>query len=325
MPRSRSTWLYLLLALVIVANVLYYFISNWGLITVHAQGQPLKDIVRSIQQQGHVTLVTNLDPERKVDFWVTKVSITEALETLAAVTDSRWSLLYVVAPNADKLKEGLDQVTKAEPAPDWKRQAMPMPPFVSLQSSEPIDPRLLRWRVEAPATPNLQDYLAQGALSADVTFYSPTDWNPAIPKPPESGLIPSVVKKLSASVAGANREVFFLSEMRRQPRPEGGGERRRDMWQSMDLSRVEERILQQIAQLPPEEQKEARAAYDARKAFFASLANLTPEERREKMREFFQNDDNQDRMESRDARRTPEQRAARNSRYVQNRATVRGH
>lgn len=323
MARSRSSWLYLLLALLVLANVVYYFISGWGLITIHAQDQPLKDIVRSIERQGHATLVTNIDPERKVNMWVTRVPLLEALETLAAVTDSRWSLLYVLAPNGDKLQEGLAQITKPEPTPDWKRQAVPLPPFVNVQSAEPIDPRIMRWRVEAPATPNLQEYLTQGSLSADVAFYFPADWNPAIAKPPASDTIRNVVKNLASTVAGTNREVFFLSEMRRQPRPEGG-ERPREMWQGLDFSRIEERVQQQIAQLPQEEQKEAREAYDARKAFFTSLANLTPEQRREKMREFFQSPENQERMESRDARRTPEQRASRNARYTAGKAAAKG-
>lgn len=325
MNHSRTSWLFLVLALLVIGNGLYYLISNWGLITVHAKEVPLKDIVHSIERQGHVTLVTNFDPERKVNLYITKVPLTEALETLAASTDGRWSLLYVIAPTKDKLQDGLKQVTQAELPADWKRLATPLPPFITPQLPEPIDPRILRWRVEAPATTNLQDYLAQGSLSADVTFLFPVDWNPAIPQPPASGVLPNVIKSLSAAANAATKEVFFLSEMRRQPRPQGEPGQRPPMWQNLDYARIDERVQQQLAQLPPEEQKEARASYDNNKAFFLSMENLTPEERRAKMRDFFQNPDMQDRMESRDARRTPEQRAARGARYVQTRAAAQGH
>lgn len=327
MTSSRTKWLLSILAILLLANGLYYLISTWGLITVHVKEAPLKDIVSSIERQGHISLVTNLDPERKVTMFVTKVPLMEALETLATITDSRWSLLYVIAPTQDKLQDGLKQVTLTDLPAEWKRVAVPLPPFVGVQLSEPVDPRLLRWRVEPPATTNLQDYLAQGALSADVTFLVPSEWNPAIPQPPATGLLPNVVQSLSSTANSTTREVFFLNEMRRPQRPPGEArpERPRDMWQNFDLARIDERIQQQIAQLPPEDQKEARESYDSRKAFFLSLATLTPEQRREKMIEFFQSPEAQERMESRDARRTPEQRASRNARYTQNRASIRGH
>lgn len=329
MPRTRNSWLLLIVGFLVVANVLYYLISGWGLITIHADNVPLKDIVRSIERQGHITLTTNVDLEKPIHMYVTKVPVIEALETLAAITDSRWSLCYVVAPNTAQLTDGLTQIKEPKLPETWKRVAVPMPPFLNGLVGGAADPRILRWRVEAPSTTNLQDYLAQGALSADLTFVIPADWNPAIAQPPPSGQAESVVKNLVSNLNGKYKEFFFLGENNRR---EFRGERPPDQrtggpaqMPTFDFVRIDERIQQQIAQLPPDEQKEAKDNYDKTKALFQSMATLSPEERRAKMREFFQNPDNQDRMESRDSRRTPEQRAARGARYVQNRAAVRGH
>lgn len=51
------------------------------------------------------------------------------------------------------------------------------------------------------------------------------------------------------------------------------------------IQRIEERELARIAQLPRDQQAAARAAFDERKSFFESIANLPEEQRRERIRE----------------------------------------
>jgi hypothetical protein len=333
MSKSRLTWLLSILCALVLGNLLYYLISGWGLITVHVKDVALKEVIRNIERQGHVSLVTNLDPELKISMYVTRVPLTDALETLAATSDSRWSLLYVVAPDKAKLSDGLSQVTAPAPADDWKRIFLPIPTFALLPAdtqSAPLDPRVMHWRVEAPSTPDLQTYLLQGSKSADVSFLIPADWNPSMPQTPGSGTVESVVNNIASMTNSRTKEFFYLQGRNRDFRQQAGGNngsgRGMGFFTDPDLmQRLDERIQQQIAALPADEQPDAKARYDANKAFFQSLAGLTPEERRQKMLEYFQNPDNQDRMDSRDSRRSPQQRATRMSRYVQNRATVRGH
>ena len=75
-----------------------------------------------------------------------------------------------------------------------------------------------------------------------------------------------------------------------------------------------------IAQLPPDEQKIAKADFDEMRKFWAEVRALPEDQRRAKMEEFFNRPDVQDKMEermaARDARRSPEQREKRMQKYV---------
>ncbi len=77
------------MVLILTGEVVNYFWSRWGLVTVHAKGQSLSQVIRSIEKQGHVTIRTNMDGTKPVDMWVTQVSLAEAMEKLSVVTDSR--------------------------------------------------------------------------------------------------------------------------------------------------------------------------------------------------------------------------------------------
>ena len=81
-----AKWLWLLIALV-VANIGYYFYSNWGLVTVKAKDEPLKEVIRSIEWQGWVKIYTNLPLDTKVTMYADHVPLAEAMETLAANVD----------------------------------------------------------------------------------------------------------------------------------------------------------------------------------------------------------------------------------------------
>lgn len=325
MIESRNRWLLGFLGVLLIANIIYYFVSGWGLITVHVTGQPLRDVIRSIERQGHIKLVTNIDPDTKVTMYVTKVPLTDALETLSVTTDSRWSLLYILGPDSARVKEGITQVSAPELSTDWKRVFSPIPGFIIPQLANgdmpPLDPRGMHWRVESPATSELLEYLNQGTKTADVTYLLPAEWNPPIALTPSSGTVRAVTKKLVSSVKGQYGEFFLLQKRGQFQR----GQARQDLWQNADLiARMDERVKQQIAVLPPDQQAAAQQNYDDQKAFFQSLAGLTPEERRAKMQDRFQNQD-PDRQDNRNDRRSPEQRNTRMTNYVQNRAAARGH
>ena len=67
---------------------------------------------------------------------------------------------------------------------------------------------------------------------------------------------------------------------------------------------------------------------DARKAFFDSLRDLTPEQRDTRFREMMSQPDMQNRMDNaqanRDSRSTPDQRAARADGYLANKSAMTG-
>jgi DNA polymerase III delta prime subunit len=83
---------------------------------------------------------------------------------------------------------------------------------------------------------------------------------------------------------------------------------------------MRERQLAEIAKMPPSEQAAAKAEIDEREKFFAAIRDLPEDQRREKMRELFNNPDMQDRMADRrmlsNERKSPEQRLEKYQRYV---------
>ena len=81
-----AKWLWLLVGL-IVANVGYYFYSNWGLVTVKVKDAPLKQVISSIEWQAWVKIYSNLPADTKVTMYADHVPLAEAMESLAANVD----------------------------------------------------------------------------------------------------------------------------------------------------------------------------------------------------------------------------------------------
>ena len=84
MLRNRYVIGGIIIAVLIVANIVSYFYSNWDLITIKAHEEPLGQIVRSIERQGWVKIYTDLDLTQPVSMYVDKVPLAEAMETLTA-------------------------------------------------------------------------------------------------------------------------------------------------------------------------------------------------------------------------------------------------
>src|SRR5271170_5390779 len=83
---ASTKWLWLL-SLLVVANIAYYFYSEWGLVTVKVTDVPLSKVIHSIEWQGWVKIYTNLPLDTKVTMYVDHVPLAEAMETLAANVD----------------------------------------------------------------------------------------------------------------------------------------------------------------------------------------------------------------------------------------------
>jgi len=84
---SYTKWKWII-GLLILANIAYYYYSEWGLVSVKANDAPLSKVISSIEWQGWVKIYTNLPPDTKVTMYVDHVPLAEAMETLAANVDA---------------------------------------------------------------------------------------------------------------------------------------------------------------------------------------------------------------------------------------------
>jgi len=84
MPLNRYTLSGGLIAVLVLANIISYFCSGWGLITVKVKDVPLRQVIKNIEWQGWVTIYTNIDPNTKVTMWCDHVPLAEAMDTLSA-------------------------------------------------------------------------------------------------------------------------------------------------------------------------------------------------------------------------------------------------
>lgn len=321
MDRPR---LLILTAITLILGVSVYSIwSNWGLITVHADGQPISEVIRSINKQAGIQLRTNIEGTQPVTMHVDKVPLTEALETLAAVTDAQWRLTYFYAADRATIDAALAELSTSGRRPEgWKN--FELPGFGSNTDALPAaDPRRIEWEVKAPEEKNLQGWLRAAAIGVSAGFTCPESFNPTVSSGPSSGPIHKKATAL-ADLAGAKvEEAFLLIAGRRGGETADAGDeenperaRRREGMGAM----MRERRIAEIAKLPPGQRESAQKEFDEISSLMESARNLPPEERRAKMEEFFQNSDRAQRMEDRrmqhEERQTPEQRHKRYQKYV---------
>ncbi len=87
MFNNRTSIIGGIIVLLLIANILNYFWSNWGLITIHAKDEPLGKVIKSIEWQGWVTIYSNIDPNEKITMDCDRVSLPEAMEDLSVNVD----------------------------------------------------------------------------------------------------------------------------------------------------------------------------------------------------------------------------------------------
>jgi hypothetical protein len=318
---NQKTWLIAAAAVLVVGRIIASIYASWGLVTIHAEKQPLSKVIGQIRKQGHIKFETDLDPATSVTMHVVKVPLTDALDTLAAVTDSRWRLRYVLAPDKSAINVAIANLVAGTRPADWKLVDHPIPQMF-VGEDEPIpDPRQDLWEVKKPDDGSLASYLEGAARATNAGFLFPENWNPTIKSPPRSAEITRVIPKLASAAGGKYEELYMLLKPQRRDwqreqaqQPDDAERERRRQWMA-------ERAQDEINKLPPERRAEAQAEFDKQRAFWQEVRNLPPEQRRAKMEEFFNDPKNQERREdrqaSRDAKRTPEQRFQRYQGYVQ--------
>ncbi len=67
----------------ILANIINYLLSGWGLITVNVKEAPLGQVIKSIERQGWVRIYSDIDPTSPVTMTVIKVPLAEAMASLS--------------------------------------------------------------------------------------------------------------------------------------------------------------------------------------------------------------------------------------------------
>jgi hypothetical protein len=326
---NRPRLLLGILLLLGFSNAAFYLWRTWGLITLHARDRPLSEVLRSIERQGHVVIRSQLDPVTLVRMDVDKVTLEEALETLAAVTDARWRLTYLVGDPA-AVSGALGSLAAGQRLEGWKLLHYPLPPMSLEEAPVLNDPRADVWQVQPPKEQKLHAYLDAGARSVSAAFAVPESWNPDVLKPPHSGPVGRVTAQLARAAHGRCEEFIALQPDRRERGAEGRGERGegedRARGRDFNPAAMEQRALAEIEKLPPEKRASAKAEFEERKAFFSQLRDLPREERMVKMQELFERPEIQERYEKerseRDARQTPAQRMARAQRYRERKQQV---
>ena len=326
--------------LLAVCAITYWIWSGWGLVTVEVDGKPLAEVIRSIEKQGGIVLKTNMDTTRPVTMHVVKVPLTEALETLRAVTDSRWSLGYFFAADAATVKGALESIASGKRPEGWKQYEVPL--FGGRGSDDevsPMDPRRDRWLVKEPEEKTLQGFMKAASAGVAASFSCPEQYNPAVAKTPSSGEIGKLAPQL-AKMAGAKWQEVFLLLGRPVGSPDtadsgrdrdddfgpGGGrprgprgDRERDGKRGgPDFSLMRERQLAEIAKLPASEQATAKVEFEERE----KLRELPEADRRAKFEEYMNKPEVQDRMADRatksSERKSPDQRLQKYQKYVNN-------
>jgi hypothetical protein len=323
---QRNHWLLLTVVLLLVGNIVWYVWSHWGLITVHAKNQPLGEVIRSIEKQGHVTIKTNLDLAKPVQMDVDKVALAEALETLSVATDARWRLAYFVAPDKGTIDAVLANIGNRLRPEGWRTMYVPLPP-VGTEPEVLPDPRKDSWAVKPAKESTLQSYLEQASRNVSASFFVPEQWNPPITSPPGGGAIANALPKLVKKAQGKYVEIFVLQGSRFAENDSRGRGGEDNDFRGAFRDAMEERVQNEINKLPVEERKVAQQEHDERKNFFEGMKDLTPEQREAKVQEFMSDPKNQERMENgnlaRDARRSPQQRMQRGKQYLQRMAQSR--
>ncbi len=344
------------IAVALAALVAWKWIAGWGLVTVDVDDVALQKVIRSIERQAGVTVVSGLDPNRPVSMDIYRVPVVEAMEVLAARLDSDWSVIYAAGRTKAEVKAAAAALASgAVRESGLKLFRAGGGGFMDFGNETVADPRQVEWKVSAMEKAELQGYADQFTQKTGAGVVLPEDWNPVVAGTPKGGEARKAIQKLVASVGGSSNEIFHLRENRgwrggesetanREPssgrataaaaggqRSEGGrAERGGSGGDRAEPNRewMAERVEAQIAMLPKAEQVPAREDFRKMRDFFQELRKLPDEERRAKMQEFFENPTVQARMDERrslrEDRAGPERKADRARRYVERKEQRKG-
>jgi len=348
---TRLHWLLVSIVSLTIANGAYQWWRHRGLVTIHCEDWSPAKVVHEIERQSGAVVRTNLPEDLKLRIQVDKVPLGEALETLTTVAEARWRLAYVFAPKLPDAHTAVASMVAGTRPEGWKQVHVPLFGFGDDDGGVVQDPRKDVWTVKAPEKADFQSYAQEAAQNVNAAFTFPEGWNPAVNHPPSSGPIADAAPALAKAAGGRVLEVFLVEKRNREfgrggppdrgpgrdevETPGGGrrdGEGRRDrQFSGEDREKMraifEQRALAEIAKLPADKRAAAQAEFEERRKFYESLRDLTPEERRAKMEERMNDPGAQQRMDNRmdsqNARMSPDQRVQRAKGYVERKTAAR--
>jgi len=316
--RNRIMCLGAILMCLLAITTLYYTWIDWGLITIHAQNEPVSKIIKSIEWQGWVKIESSLDPNTQVTMDVDEVTLPEAMESLAANSDSRWKLSFFLGEHKSVVMQGMQVFSGGLDLHDngWRTFSSFGGGFqLGTSEDDPVpDPYLQKWNVKVEK-PDLQGYLQASAQAADVAIFVPQDWNPTLASPGAypNWSISSGIAELAYKAGGTYQEVLTLQSTRRprrdenRPRPDNQGDR----FGGFDQDAMWDRMDNVINGLPSSAQPAARQRLADEKTFMASLATMSPDDRRKAMMEHMAEN-----MDKRNLKNNPLKRAARYAQMI---------
>jgi hypothetical protein len=317
-------------------------------VTVHVSGQPLAKVIRSIERQGGIEIVTSADPSTPVTMDVDKAPPADAVDILAARLDGSWSVAYVAGPSKADVTAGVAALGSGERNPDFRTFGFGMGGGGGMfdAGDATVDPRRVSWTVSVSEDKQLHSYLEQVTMKTGVMAVTPAGWNPAVAQPPAGGRAAAAIRGLIRSARGEVKEVFVIRVWDREQFAGGGGARggseggfgggraeggfgggspgggRRDFRPEW----IEERAMARIEQLPADQREQAKKDFQDMREFFEKMRNLPEDQRRTAMENFFNSPVVQERMADREATRAeksgPERRAQRARDYLQRKAAM---
>jgi hypothetical protein len=333
------------IAVLILANIVSWLFSGWGLITIHAHEMPLGQILKSIERQGWVTIYTDIPLTTPVSMTVDKVPIAEAMETLTANAGGQWKLGFFAAPTSAQVKQEIRSFQSASPDDDAKIYSYPTPLQILASDSDmpAADPRLQAWpglkspppapaptngtdgqggdapTAPPPAPSTIQDYLQALAQQTDIWIMAPGSWQAHVASAPSpSSSIASAVASLVGSAHGSVEQAIIL-----RGRPQGGGRREGrgggGMFGDTGWSYMEDRLRNAIGGLPAAARPAALAQLQDEVQFQREARAAPPDQRRSMMINHFSKH-----LGENFWRQSPEKRAQRYQQAVANRQAARG-
>jgi len=317
------------LAVLLLLNIWYWIWGREPRITLNVTDAPIAEIVRAYEKQGHIKIATNLPADTKATIRILKAPVPEALETLAAEVDGTWNVTYLFGKNDTEIRGFLTRFQINDPDRDWRRFGFRggMLGFEETEDLEVVaDPRPTKISVETKGRP-LQEVLAEVGPQSTAMMMVQQAWNPATGNLKAKDTVPKIAKQIASKSGGKVQEVILMSTWRGRRESEQRtaaarteGEQRGDGGMN-PVNRMVANGEARITTLPPEQQPAAREQLAKMQALMQEMEPLTPEQRREKMREYFSQPENIERMEERravrDSRTSPEKRQDRYRRYIE--------
>jgi len=333
-------------AAVLFVMLVWHFISGWGLVTVHVADQPLSKVIRSIERQGGIKIVTNADLTAPVSMDVDRVPPVEAVDVLASWFDGNWSVSYAAGPTKP------DVIAAVSALQEGGRRGGGDSDFARFGGGRGgpgdwgggggdtvIDVRKVAWKVSPSDKPELQSYLDQLSQKTGLSIIVPQTWNPPVATPPKGGEAADAIRSLVKSAKGQYEEVFVLRVQTEQVAdngpggPVGGGDRgpRTDGGfgggpggggrGNFHPEWAQEREDARLALLPVAEREQVKRDRDQMRATFEKIRALPEAERRAAVEKIMEDPAVQERMLQRmmtnDAKRSPEKRAERFRQYLE--------